>query len=53
MVEEESPGHHKKKHLKSVQELWEEIEKREREKTVEVDDTSHQDYEEEVFKESE
>lgn len=50
MSKEESPGKHGK-HSKEVQELWEEIERREKESHKEAHDEEHKDYEEEVLKE--
>jgi len=48
---EESPGEHKKKHHKDVQDLWEEIEKRDKNSVREHHDVKHRDYEEEALSE--
>ncbi|VVB81608.1 Uncharacterised protein [uncultured archaeon] len=50
---EETPEEHKKKHHKDVQELWEEIEKRDRESVSEHHDKKHAEAEEELPEESE
>jgi len=47
----ESPEEHKRKHGKNVQELWEEIEKRNKDTGKEEHDEEHRDYEEEVLRE--
>lgn len=49
----ESPEEHKRKHGKDIQEMWEEIVKREKETGKEEHDQEHHDYEEEVLKEEE
>ncbi len=51
-MEEETPDKHKKHH-KEVQDLWEEIENREKEAHQEAHDEGHKDSEEEVMKEEE
>jgi hypothetical protein len=49
-MHEETPHDHKK-HSKEVQDLWEEIEKREKAAHKEHHDEEHKDYEEEVLSE--
>ncbi len=48
----ESPEEHKK-HKKDIQEMWEEIVKRDKDTGKEEHDQEHHDYEEEVLKEEE
>ncbi len=50
-MHDESPDEHKRKHSKEVQDLWEEIEKREKAAHKEHHDQEHKDYDEEVLKE--
>ena len=49
----ETPAEHKKKHGKDVQELWNELEKRNKEHGQEDHDKEHADFEEEKDKEEE
>ena len=53
MEKEESPEEHKAKHRKDVQDLWEEIEKRDRDSVSEHHDKKHIEAEEELPEESE
>jgi len=47
----DTPEEHKKKHHNYVQDLWEEIEKRNKESVKENHDKKHRDYEEEALSE--
>ncbi len=49
----ESPAEHKKKHGKDVQELWDELQKRDKKHAQEDHDKEHADFEEEKDKEEE
>lgn len=49
----ETPAEHKKKHGKDVQELWNELEKRDKKHAQEDHDKEHADFEEEKDKEEE
>jgi len=53
MPKEESPEHHKKKHGKDVQELWDDIVKREKEQAREEEEQTYADLDEELEKEEE
>jgi hypothetical protein len=49
----ESPEEHKRKHGKNVQDLWDDIIKREKETGSEEHDQEHKEFDEENYKEEE